>query len=194
MVLGFDLDGVIVDSPQKVCQYVNDRLDLNLSMDDFKTYCMEDALPPKYKWIIEAAFRDSALWKQVKLIDGAYDIIQRLWDEGYEIYFITSSLPENLKKKIGHLARNLSFMPYDYVWKHTINTQCKQMIKVDILVDDALHNLMGERDYFSICMDMAYNQTNAIIPNFTRAKDWNEIYQKIHMVEKLITEDDKWED
>lgn len=189
MLIGFDLDGVIVDSPQKVCLYINKRLDLNLTMNDFKTYCMEDALPPKYRWIVETAFKDSALWKEVKLIDGAYDIIQRLWDEGHEIYFITSSLPENLKKKIGHLARNLSFMPYDYVWKHTINTQCKQLIKVDVLVDDALHNLTGDRDYFSICMDMPYNQTTEIIPNFTRVKNWDEIYDRIHMVENLIKED-----
>lgn len=188
MLIGFDLDGVIVDSPQKVCLYINKRLDLNLTMNDFKTYCMEDALPPKYRWIVETAFKDSALWKEVKLIDGAYDIIQRLWGEGHEIYFITSSLPENLKKKIGHLARNLSFMPYDYVWKHTINTQCKQLIKVDVLVDDALHNLTGDRDYFSICMDMPYNQTTEIIPNFTRVKNWDEIYDRIHMVENLIKE------
>ena len=188
MLIGFDLDGVIVDSPQKVCLYINKRLDLNLTMNDFKTYCMEDALPPKYRWIVETAFKDSALWKEVKLIDGAYDIIQRLWDEGHKIYFITSSLPENLKKKIGHLARNLSFMPYDYVWKHTINAQCKQLIKVDVLVDDALHNLTGDRDYFSICMDMPYNQTTEIIPNFTRARNWDEIYDKIHMVENLIKE------
>ena len=35
--IGFDLDGVVVDSPQQVVNYVNERLRLNLCMNDFKT-------------------------------------------------------------------------------------------------------------------------------------------------------------
>lgn len=42
LTIGFDLDGVVVDSPQQVVNYVNKRLGLNLCMNDFKTYSMED--------------------------------------------------------------------------------------------------------------------------------------------------------
>lgn len=188
LTIGFDLDGVVVDSPQQVMNYVNERLGLNLRMNDFKTYSMEDALPDQYKWIIDTAFKDSAMWKKVGLIDGAYEVIKKLWDEGHEIYFVTSSLPQNLKKKIGHLARNLDFFPKDYVWRHTINTQCKQLIKLNVLVDDALFNLIGDREYYSICMDMPYNQTSEPIPMFTRAYHWNDVYRKIKMIETLIKE------
>lgn len=190
MRIGFDLDGVVVDSPQQVVHYINERLGLDLCMDDFKTYSMEDALPDQYKWIVEAAFKDPEMWKKVTLIDGAYKIIKKLWEEGHEIYFITSSLPQNLKKKIGHLARNLDFFPKDYVWRHTINTQCKQLIKLDVLTDDALFNLLGDREYASICMDMPYNQTDGYIPNFYRAYNWHEVYCWIKTVEKLMKEDE----
>lgn len=184
MVLGFDLDGVVVDSPQQVVNYVNERLGLNLTMDDFKTYSMEDALPDQYKWIIDTAFKDPAMWKKVGLIDGAYEVIKKLWDEGHDIYFVTSSLPQNLKKKIGHLARNLDFFPKDYVWRHTINTQCKQLIKLDVLTDDALFNLVGNREYVSICVDMPYNQTNdSEIDNFYRAHNWDEVYSFIKLID-----------
>ena len=81
MRLGFDLDGVIVDSPQQVVKYINDKLGLGLTMNDFKTYSMEDALPEQYKWIVEMAFRDSAMWKKVTLIIGAYPIIKQLYKE-----------------------------------------------------------------------------------------------------------------
>ena len=74
------------------------------------------------------------------------------------------------------------------MWKHTVNTQNKQLLKLDVLCDDGLFNLTGDRDYFSICVDMPYNQTTEIIPNFTRARNWDEIYDKIHMVENLIKE------
>lgn len=188
--IGFDLDGVVVDSPQQVVNYVNERLGLNLCMNDFKTYSMEDALPDQYKWIIDTAFKDSAMWKKVGLIDGAYNTLKRVWNEGHEIYFVTSSLPQNLKKKIGHLSRSLDFFPKDFVWRHTINTQYKQIIKLDIHVDDALFNLLGDREYASICVDMPYNQTSENIPNFYRAYNWDDIYQKIKMIESLIKENE----
>lgn len=188
MLIGFDLDGVIVDSPQRVVDYVNERLGFNLTMNDFKTYSMEDALPNQFRWIISEAFRNPTMWKKVTLIDGAYKAIKSLYEEGHDIYFVTSSLPINLHKKIKHLSRNLDFFPEDYVWKHTVNTQNKQLLKLDVLCDDGLFNLTGDRDYFSICMDMPYNQTTEIIPNFTRARNWDEIYDKIHMIENLIKE------
>lgn len=194
MLVSLDLDGVVVDSPQQVVNFINERLGLGLTMNDFTTYSMEDALPEQYRWIVSDAFMNAKMWKNVGLIDGAYETIKKLYSEGYCIYFATSSLPVNLDKKIKHLTRNLDFFPSDYVWKHTINIHNKQLLDVDIHVDDALHNLTGKRNYFSICMDMPYNQTDAIIPNFARAKDWSEVYDKIHMAEKLIKERDEWED
>lgn len=186
--VGIDLDGVVVDSPQQVVHYVNERLGTSYCMNDFKTYSMEDALPDKDKWIIEAAFRDPLMWKKVSLIDGAYENIKKLFNSNFDIYFATSSLPQNLKKKIGHLTRNLSFLPENYVWRHTINIHNKQLLNLDVHVDDGLFNLVGERSYYSICFDMPYNQTDEIIPNFSRAKDWNEVYDRIKMVESLIKE------
>lgn len=189
LILGFDLDGVVVDSPQSVVRYVNERLDLNLTMNDFKTYCMEDALPDKYRWIISSAFRDSEMWKSVKLINGAYEVIKKLYEEDYEIWFVTSSLPQNLRKKINHLQRCLDFLPKDYVWRHTINTQNKQLIRLDVLVDDGLFNLIGERTYWSICFDMPYNQTDdASISKFYRAYNWHDVYGYIKGIEKELTE------
>lgn len=183
MIIGLDLDGTVVDSPQQVVNYINERLGLNLVMDDFKTYSMEDALPDQYKWIVDSAFRDSEMWRNVTLIDGAYEVIKKLYKEGHEIYFATSSLPSNLRKKIGHLTRCLDFFPKDYIWRHTINIHNKQLLKFDVLVDDALFNLLGEREYYSICFDMPYNQTNdKEIPNFYRAYDWNDVYSFISLI------------
>ena len=189
LILGFDLDGVVVDSPQKVVSYVNERLGLGLTMDDFTTYSMEDALPDQYKWIISAAFKDPEMWRTVTLIDGAYETLKRLYEEGYEIWFVTSSLPSNLRKKINHLARNLDFLPKDYVWLHTINTQNKQMIRLNVLTDDGLFNLTGDRSYTSICFDMPYNQTDDwLIPDFYRAYSWRDVYGYIKALEKKVTE------
>jgi len=53
-----------------------------------------------------------------------------------------------------------------------------------------LFNLIGDKEYMSICIDMPYNQTNENIPMFTRAYNWQDIYDNIKMIETLLKEDD----
>ena len=210
--IGIDLDNVVITTTKTLCDYINERLPVNLKMEDITTYSIEEALPEQYRWVVEAGFRDKNMWKGVELILHAALILEllykeghklyfitsslpenlyMLYKEGHKLYFITSSLPENLYKKINHLSRNLSFLPDDYVLKHTINAQDKSMINVDVLIDDCLgHAIHPERKYWSIVMDYPWNQTDKPIPCFSRAKNWIEVYHQIHEIESLIKENE----
>ena len=188
--IAIDLDCTVLNTTERLVEYINERVPVNLKIEDITSYSIEAALPEQYQWIVDSGFRDKEMWRGVQVLPYAADVIKKLYDEGHEIFFATSSLPENLRKKINHLSRNLHFFPKDYVWQHTINTQCKQIIKLDVLVDDGLFNLLGDREYVSICVDMPYNQTSEYIPNFYRAYNWDDIYCKIKMIESLIKEND----
>jgi 5'(3')-deoxyribonucleotidase len=189
--IGIDLDNVVISTTRTLCNYINERLPVNLKMEDITTYSIEEALPEQYRWIVEAGFRDKTMWKGVELIPHAALMMELLYKEGHKLYFITSSLPENLYKKINHLSRNLVFLPDGYVFKHTINTQDKSMLNVDILVDDCLgHAIHPERRYWSIVMDYPWNQIDKPVPCLSRAKNWIEAYHQVHEVESLIKEDD----
>ena len=60
------------------------------------------------------------------------------------------------------------------------------MIKADILIDDAIHNLVYG-DYVKILFDAPHNQgVNAEKYGIVRAKNWEEVY-------KIIGELNKWE-
>ena len=187
--IGIDLDNVVISTTRTLCNYINERLPVNLKMEDITTYSIEEALPEQYRWIVEAGFRDKTMWKGVELIPHAALMMELLYKEGHKLYFITSSLPENLYKKINHLSHNLVFLPDGYVLKHTINTQDKSMLNVDILVDDCLgHAIHPERRYWSIVMDYPWNQIDKPIPCLSRAKNWIEAYHQVHEVESLIKE------
>lgn len=188
MLIGVDIDGVLVDSPVKIVDYINERLPLNLSIKDIKSYFIEDALPEQYRWIVNVAFKDSDFWRTVDMVDGAAKTLEKLYNEGETFFFVTSSLPENVRKKIKHLSRNLTFFPAEYIEYNTINIQQKQLLKLDCLIDDALHNLTGKREYKSICIDMPYNQHSGNEPNFYRAKDWNEVYKHIQTIRSQMRE------
>ena len=182
MIIGIDLDSVCVSTTQAVCEYINERLPVNLSLEDITSYSIEAALPEQYRWIVNAAFNDAAMWKKVKMISNCAKYIEKLYDDGHEIYFATSSLPQNLRKKINHLSRNMDFLPEDYIINHTINIRNKQLLRFDILIDDCLDNLTGDRTYFSIALDYPWNRTDADTPRFARAHNWKEIYEEVQNV------------
>lgn len=181
MKIGVDVDNVICSTTQNVLDYINERLpDVELKMENLQSYWIEESLPKSYCWAVEIAFQDKEMWKKVHLIDGAAMYIEKLYKEGHEIYFATATTPENFKKKIKFLTRSFPFFPDGYVYEHSINIKNKGLLRVDVLVDDYLENLLGkDRTYLSICLDYPWNQTENDIPNFARAKNWEEIYNII---------------
>lgn len=193
MKIAVDLDNVCITTTARVVEYINERLPVNLKMEDITTYSIEAALPEKYRWIVDAAFRDSYMWKGVALLPYCTDIIQQLYEEGREIYFATSSLPQNLRKKINHLARNLN-LPDGYVEKHTINIRDKYLLNVDVLVDDcAEHITHPERKYWSIVMTYPWNMGEEIdkMPCVSRVFGWCGVLEKIHVIDNLLKENEE---
>lgn len=185
--IGIDIDCVCVNTTECLVNYINERLPVNLKLSDITTYSIEAALPEQYRWIVDAGFRDSKMWKKIEMIPYCAETIEQLYKDGFEIYFVTSSLPENLRKKINHLTRNMPFFPKDFVWRHTINIQDKSLLDLDILVDDCLGHLLNEhRHYKSIALDYPWNQLDeSNEPNdFYRCKNWREIYYLIKDIER----------
>jgi 5'(3')-deoxyribonucleotidase len=176
MKIGVDIDNVICTTSEAVIEYLNERLPITLSLDDINEYWMEKSIPEQYRWAVSLAFHDSAMWKKVKMIEGAAKGIKTLYKNGNEIFFVTSTTPDNLKKKIKFLKRNLPFLSGNYINDHIITIKQKTLLNLDIMIDDYLDNLIGERSYYSICL--AYPWNIKIIseePNFIRVKNWRDI-------------------
>ena len=188
--IAIDLDCTVLNTTERLVEYVNERLPVNLKIDDITTYCIEAALPEQYQWIVSAGFRDKEMWKGVKVLPHAADVIKQLYDEGFELFFATSSLPENLRKKINHLARNM-YLPKEYIEQHTINISDKYLLNVDILIDDCpMHLGNAKRKYYSIIYDYPWNRGDIDKqPCTTRIYDWLGAYKAVKTIESLLKED-----
>lgn len=181
MIIGIDIDNVITNTTECVLDYINERLpNVNFKVEDVKEYWLEKIMPKGYEWIINQAFSDKQMWKNVKLIDGAAQYIQQLMFDGHEIYFVTSTTSDNFRKKIKFLQRSL-YLPPDYAENHTISIKKKQLLNIHFLVDDYLNNLTGNREYYSICLDYPWNRNfnDNDEEDFVRVKNWEEIYYAI---------------
>ena len=186
MILGIDVDNVIVSTTEALIEYLNERIpNFNLKLEDIKEYKLEKNLPPEYSLIVQEAFESKHLWKKVGMMPNAAFYIKKLYDDGHDIYFVTSSLPENLRKKIKHLQRNLDFLPPRYIFEHTINIHKKQLLNLDILFDDCLDNLIGETSYYPVCMGYPWNRDSEIF----HVNNWAEFYNFVcNYIEEKVKE------
>ena len=76
MVVGIDLDNIVVNTTETVLNYLAERGAPKLTLEDIKDYWLEKSFPPEYSLLVKEAFESKHMWKQVRLIDGAYTYIK----------------------------------------------------------------------------------------------------------------------
>lgn len=187
LTIGVDIDNTLCNSSECVLNYVNERTGTNLHIEDITEYYMENFLSYEHKPLISQAFHDKEMWRNVTLLPNAKECIENLQQLGHDIYFVTATTFANINKKSSFLRKHFPQIDID---NRLINIRNKQMLRLDIMIDDYLENLLYDRTYYSIVFDYPWNQTKESIPMFTRVKDWNEVVQKIIMIESLIKENE----
>ena len=97
-------------------------------------------------------FQDPKFFGSVKPYEGAKEFIHELSKE-CEIFFITAVPPEAMGYRAEVLMREFPEVPKD----HYILTSAKDIIDLDILLDDAPHNLFATTAKYPICMRRPWN-------------------------------------
>ena len=183
MIIGIDVDNTIVNTTSCVlAQHYADTGE-KLTLDDIKSYYIENYVSDDYKDDFHLIFYKKEMWKRVKVIPHCVEVIKRLHDRGEEIYFVTSTEPQNVTKKARFLQRAFPFLD---IRKCLITTHCKQMIGVDILIDDYEMNLING-SYFGILMDYPWNRNfdDASDDKIYRVFDWIQVEPMIEYIQTL---------
>ena len=183
MKIGIDVDNTIVNTTSCViAQHYADTGE-RLTLDDIKTYYIENYVSDDYKDDFHLIFLKKEMWKRVKVLPNCVEVIKRLHDRGEEIYFVTSTEPQNVAKKARFLQRTFPFLD---IRKCLITTHCKQMIGVDILIDDYEMNLING-SYFGILMDYSWNRNfdDASDDKIYRVFNWLQVEPMIEYIQKV---------
>ena len=191
MRIGIDIDNTICNTTECVLEYINQKIGTNLTISDITEYSIEKFVP-KHKEVVTLAFHDKEMWKNVTLLPDVKKYVDKLIDDGHEIYFITATTFANIDKKSSFIRRNFPNINVD---DRLINIRHKQLLNLDILVDDYLENLIHDRTYYSVVMDCPWNRIDDAayipqVPCFTRAHNWQEVYDKINMIDELLKENE----
>ena len=182
MIIGIDIDNVLCTTTKAVLSVYNEDAEDNLKIENIKSYYIENFVKSEFRENFYSYFLNKRVWKRIKLINQCQEYVARLYRDGHTILFVTSTEPENLKKKANWITRNF---PYINVRKSLFSCPRKQyMSGIDVLVDDAPQNLEGA-SYKGILLDYPWNEY-FVTDNkkFFRAKSWEEIYNIIYNMEQ----------
>jgi 5'-nucleotidase len=172
-----DMDDTIENLLDSWIACLNERHSLTVQLSDITDWDMTKFFPQITEHELYEPLFEPEFWDTVKPRKDAIEYLGRLQDEGCNIYIVTSSHYKTIEAKMERVL----FKHFPFIkWNHVITADFKQMIKGDVMIDDAQHNLIGG-EYERILMDAPHNQNfkNNLF-GIKRANCWKCIYDIIH--------------
>lgn len=172
-----DMDDTLEDLCTPWVQYLNEKYGTVVTTDDIKDWHIAKVFPTLTREQVFEPLATEKFWERVKPLPKAYEDICKLKYDGHRIFMVTASdpiisVPMKLEKVL------FRYFPF-FSCNDVIITTQKQMIRGDVLVDDAPHNLENG-NYKRILMNAPHNRffyEKSI--GAARACDWNTVYRLI---------------
>ncbi|MBO4360492.1 MAG: hypothetical protein J5822_06410 [Eubacteriaceae bacterium] len=166
-----DMDDTI---EQLLCAWirsVNEKFGTCVAYDDIKSWDVSEAFPGLSHDDVYDVILEDDFWDSVEPVPGAAEALRSFMEEGHSVYIVTATPYQSVKAKMEkHLFRYFPFIS----WDQLIITSRKQMIMGDVLIDDAVHNLIGG-SYRKILMDSANNRAfDTSGTDIVRCMDWDQ--------------------
>lgn len=179
MTILVDMDDVLENLSEAWIAALNEEYGTEVDYQQTRDWKMEKSFPDLTPAQIYAPLYDDNFWRTVKPIRGAAKTLERLIDDGNEVYVVTASNYTTLKTKM----EDVLFKFYPFLdWRNVIVAYRKQMIRGDVMIDDAPHNLAGG-EYAKILIDAPHNRGfNAELNGMIRVANWDEIYDVMKII------------
>ena len=182
MILGIDIDNTINTLSSAWISRLNHRFNLNpyVKMSDIKEWSMFKAFPMlTHEQVISPLIEDN-LWRKLIPFPDSQEYLKILNDE-HEIYLVTSTDYRNFKVKMEWLQEYFPFIKPEQV----IVAHKKQLINVDVMIDDYEQNLIGGK-YEGLLLNYPWNQNfNEKDFNIVRVNNWQEVFDEIKLIEYI---------
>lgn len=188
MIVGVDLDGVMVDFQYHWAELYMSYFDAG---DLFEKFLDDDDPLNKYDALLELThFEDAAEffewfyraggWRDQPYLRGSRGGIDRLRANGHEVKFITNRPPEAEQATYDWLDRS----PWPWAKLHI--RADKHMVRADVYVDDtpAMVELLVENGKKVIVFDQPWNQEVEQGGPVRRARGWGAVVQAVNELEK----------
>jgi 5'-nucleotidase len=135
--IGLDIDEVCAQMLPRWVEYINKYCNSNVTVDDIDKWDMTAFVPDSFGTKVYDLLTIPEFYDTVEPMPGYVEGINDLRDMGADIYYVSSCVPGTMDMKIEWLRRH---DPH-FNWHNVAFLHHKHMLSVDVLVDDAPHNL-----------------------------------------------------
>lgn len=176
-----DMDDTIENLLEVWVKTLNKTYGTNVTLDMIRSWDIKSYFPELSRNQIFGMLDYKSFWNQLDPLPGAMQNIANLIMDGHNVYIVTASHHDTVAAKLkGFLFKYFPFISTD----HVIIASHKQMIKGDVLVDDAPHNLIGG-SYAKILKSAPHNRDfDESEYDIVRCDTWDEIYAEIQKIVK----------
>ena len=174
-----DMDDTIECLLDAWVAYLNERHGTNVDVGSITEWDLTTAFPTLTKEQVYAPLTEDALWETVKPMDGAAEVLEYFQAQGHKVVIVTATAYQTVKSKMENVL--FKYFPF-LTWKDVIIASNKQVVKGDILIDDAPHNLVGG-DYIKVLMTASHNcHYDAKANDMYRVNNWEDVQRLVYII------------
>lgn len=183
-VICCDIDGCINNLMEQTFAMYNERHGTCYSIDNLKTYSLEDNFSLETAEEIRNLFLEKDLWDSLIPVEGSQWALKSFINSGYKLYLATATHYTNFPWKVEWLKRYFDFIdPKDVI---CIND--KSLLKCNVLIDDCYYNLTNTSVMVDrVLLDRPWNQASEnkdYVYGINRANNWEEVVRCVNRIYK----------
>lgn len=179
--IGIDMDGVLYPFADEFKKFVENKFNRNLRFISNKWSFYEDWGYSKEEFdLLHQEFTEKGLMEKGEPIKDAIEIMDQLYKDNHNIFIITHRYFDNWNDKSKSSMMNSTInwlLKYNIRFHNILFIKEKDLISLDFILDDAVHNLksFNNSKTIPICFNHRYNQEW----KGERVYNWGEFYIKI---------------
>lgn len=173
--IAVDIDNTIWDLISSWLKCYNEAFNDNVKYEDIVRYDFFNITSKASKEEIFKFLATDELWKSVVPYKYSYEYLEK-FNKEYDLYIVTNTSYKTPRTKFDRLFELFPFLDEDQL----VITANKQLLFVDIMVDDCVDHLMGG-NYMKFLIDAPYNR-DAINNSIIRVKDLKDVYNYLHHI------------
>lgn len=183
MRIGIDFDGVMNDMLTPWCEILSQISRYNATADEISEWDLTKTFKDLSQHTISGIIRTPEFWSRVQPKQDAVNVIQKLIDAGHDVVVVTAAWPpESMATKFNICMQK--YFPF-INWRNVICTGRKDLVNVDVLIDDYPKNLKESHSAVKILFCTKYNKYAQDRQDLIPVHSWYEIEDIInYLVEK----------
>lgn len=172
-----DMDDVLCNTLETLILFLNTKYGTEVRLEDATEWELGNLFPALSSKQIYEPLTTQAFWDCVNPTPEARTYIERIQNEGNDVYVLTASHPSTIRMKYESVLKH--FFP-SLEWKNVIVCSSKHLVHGDVLIDDYINNL-NKSVGCNILFEMPHNKDksrNDVC--FKRASKWSDVYDIVH--------------